>query len=118
MPIWERIRLSGKDHFIDSNVFLGIALSNSYEKICKEYFHLDFFKRTSESVGEESKNVVHKLKNISEGILKFIGNYVEENNVPHDFIAATTIPAWLSVIPYVIMIAFIGFLLVRVLQHF
>ncbi|MBQ7817004.1 MAG: ATP-dependent zinc metalloprotease FtsH, partial [Oscillospiraceae bacterium] len=32
-------------------------------------------------------------------------------NIPHDFIAATTFPAWLSVIPYVVMLAIFGFMI-------
>ncbi|MBR5305834.1 MAG: AAA family ATPase, partial [Oscillospiraceae bacterium] len=75
-----------------------------------EYYELNLGNGNLEiDVKGEEENIVYRVPSVNYFVEK-IDPYVEENNVPHDFIAATTIPAWLSVIPYVIMIAFIGFL--------
>ena len=75
-----------------------------------EYYELNLGNGNLEiDVKGEEENIVYRVPSVNYFVEK-IDPYVEQNNVPHDFIAATTIPAWLTVIPYVIMIAFVGFL--------
>ena len=75
-----------------------------------EYYELNLGNGNLEiDVKGEEENIVYRVPSVNYFVEK-IDPYVEQNNVPHDFIAATTIPTWLTVIPYVIMIAFVGFL--------
>ena len=61
------------------------------------------------------ENTVYRVPSINYFVEK-IDPYVEQNNVPHDFIPATTFPAWLQVIPYVILLGFLGFMLFNMSQ--
>ena len=76
-----------------------------------EYFELNLGngKLDIDLKGEE-ENIVYNVPSINYFVEK-IDPYVESNNIPHDFIAATTFPAWLSVIPYVVMLAIFGFMI-------
>ena len=75
-----------------------------------EYFDLNLGNGnlTIDLKGEE-EDVVYKVPSINYFVEK-IDPYIEEYDIPHDFIPAATFPAWLSIIPYVIMLAFVGFL--------
>ena len=63
----------------------------------------------------EEDNIVYKVPSVNYFVEK-IDPYVEKYNIPHDFIAPTSIPAWVSVIPYVLMIAFLGFMFFNMTQ--
>lgn len=67
-------------HFLDSNVFLGIAL-DSHNSSCEDYFHLHFNKITSDKVEKESELVILKFLIISISILKYIAGHIEDGNV-------------------------------------
>lgn len=75
------IKLDIEYHFLDSNIFLGKVLSDS-STIYDNYFKKNYTKITSKTVEMETKSVVHKLRVISLTILKYINNYVAENNIP------------------------------------
>ena len=64
--------------------------------------------------GEED-NITYRVPSINYFVEK-IDPYVEQNNIPHDFIPAATMPAWLSIIPYVIMFGFVAFMLYNMSQ--
>ncbi|MBE6895283.1 MAG: ATP-dependent zinc metalloprotease FtsH [Ruminococcaceae bacterium] len=75
-----------------------------------EYYELNLGNGNLEiDLKGEEENTVYRVPSINYFVEK-IDPYVEQNNVPHDFIPATTFPAWLSVIPYVILLGFMGFL--------
>ena len=75
-----------------------------------EYFDLNLGNGNLEiDLKGEEENIIYKVPSVNYFVEK-IDPYVEANNVPHDFIPATTFPAWLSVIPYVIMLGFVGFM--------
>ena len=81
-----------------------------------EYYELNLGNGNLEiDLKGQEENTVYRVPSINYFVEK-IDPYVEENNVPHDFIAATTFPAWLQVIPYVIMLGFVGFLLFNMSQ--
>ena len=57
----------------------------------------------------EEENIVYNVPSVNYFVEK-IDPYVEKYDIPHDFIAPTSYPAWLSVVPYIIMLIFIGIL--------
>ena len=82
-----------------------------------EYFELNLGNGNLEiDIKNQEENIIYRVPSINYFVEK-IDPYVEQNNVPHDFIPATTMPAWLSIIPYVIMIAFVGFLFFNMSQN-
>ena len=60
-------------------------------------------------VKDSDDNLIYRVPSVNYFVEK-IEPYVEADNIPYDFIAPTSIPAWVSVIPYIIMIGFIGIL--------
>ncbi len=58
---------------------------------------------------DEEENITYRVPSINYFVEK-IDPYIDMNDVPHDFIAAAKFPAWLSFIPYVIMLVVMGFL--------
>ena len=82
-----------------------------------EYFDLNLGNGNLEiDVKGEEENIIYRVPSVNYFVEK-IDPYVEQNNVPHDFIPATTFPAWLQVIPYVLMLGFVGFLLFNMSQN-
>ena len=55
----------------------------------------------------QEENITYSVPSVNYFVEK-IDPYVEEYNIPHDFIAPASYPAWLSVIPYILMLVFIG----------
>ena len=55
----------------------------------------------------EEDNITYSVPSVNYFVEK-IDPYVEQYDIPHDFIAPASYPAWLSVIPYVLMLLFIG----------
>ncbi|MBQ5324949.1 MAG: ATP-dependent zinc metalloprotease FtsH [Oscillospiraceae bacterium] len=55
----------------------------------------------------QEENITYSVPSVNYFVEK-IDHYVEEYNIPHDFIAPASYPAWLSVIPYILMLVFIG----------
>lgn len=57
----------------------------------------------------QEENIVYRVPSVNYFVEK-IDPYVEQYDIPHDFKAPASIPAWVSVLPYIIMLVFIGIL--------
>ena len=56
-------------HFIDSNIFLSIVLSDNKKITCEKYLTFESEKFTSMVVKNESNEVIMKLNDLSTDIL-------------------------------------------------
>ena len=82
-----------------------------------EYFDLNLGNGNLEiDLKGEEENVTYRVPSVNYFVEK-VDPYIEANNVPYDFIPATTMPAWVSVIPYILMIAFVGLLFFNMSQN-
>ena len=68
-------------HFLDSNIFLSIALEDCSKNICEDYFKTNFTKYASDNVETETKKVIRNHRVISFGILQYIKDYADSNNL-------------------------------------
>ena len=68
-------------HFLDSNIFLSIALEDNSKIVCNDYFNANFHKYASDNVKIETKGVIHNNITISLEILKYIKDYADSNNL-------------------------------------